>query len=192
MLNTELTWGSQPRWRTSGIAKVSGHHNQSLTFLMIMLNALLPDHSPHAASLSLNLTKLKVYVSPQVGVTMETTVIQCSQQQPLNERSCLMELKSRLSSSSHVLSTHSTSSETIQGKCVHNSITYISSSTLILLYFLCIGPLQRREHFYTSEQDQMKLEEISRQVYLIFDKTLSLIVINNKSQRKCQFKDQIY
>lgn len=49
--------------------------------------------SPHPAFRPWILTKMKVYVSPRVGVAMETTVIQCSQQWLLNKRSCLMELK---------------------------------------------------------------------------------------------------
>ena len=105
---TQLVWGSQPCWTFRGLAKDSSHHKPSFFFFFLSQHCddgLLPEPSAHPASLSLNLTKMKVYVSTQVGVTMETTVIQCSQQKQLYERSCLMELKSRLGPSFHAITT---------------------------------------------------------------------------------------
>lgn len=72
----------------------------------------------HPASLSLDLTKMKVCVSPQVGVAMETTVIQRSRQWLLNKRSCLMELKSRPGSSSPAICAGSISSRAAEGEWV--------------------------------------------------------------------------
>lgn len=81
----------------------------------------------HPSSLSLDLTKMKVCVSPQVGVAMETTVIQRSQQWLLNKRSCLMELKSRPGSSSPAICAGSIS-WAAEGEWVHRRAAYISSS----------------------------------------------------------------
>lgn len=50
-----------------------------------------------------------------------------------------MELKSRLRPSFRAISTYSISSQTTQGKYVHGSVTYISSSISVLFF-----------HFYSS------------------------------------------
>lgn len=84
-----------PRWTFSSLGEDNSRHNQSFPFFFIVLCGCPHPHpqSPHPAFRPWILTKMKVYVSPRVGVAMETTVIQRSQQWLLNKRSCLMELK---------------------------------------------------------------------------------------------------
>lgn len=88
-----------------------------------------------------------------------------------------MELKSRLSSSFYAICTHSIGSQTTQGKCVHDSIDYISSSTSIPC-----------SNFYSSGEkmfcDQRILDDQRRQIFVfkIFVKipSASLNITNHK------------
>ena len=136
-------------------------------------DGLLPEPSAHLASLSLNLTKMKVYVSTQVGVTMETTVIQCSQQKQLYERSCLMELKSRLGPSFHAITTHGIGSPTTQGKCVHDSMHFIKHINTVLSFLFIRSCAAARKMFCEmitemNEWDQRKLDDKGKQTLYIF------------------------
>lgn len=133
---TQLTWDTQRCWTCCSLEErnewkksllmsfIKAYSFFSFFFHNNVRMASSQYLAQHPASLSLDLTKMKVCVAPQVDVAMETTVIQCSRQWLLNKRSCLMELKSRPGSSSPAICAGSISSRAAEGEWV----AYISSS----------------------------------------------------------------
>lgn len=92
----KLTWDIQRCWTLCSLEERNGwkpphffHQSLLISFFFFHNNVKMASSqylTQHPASLSLDLTKMKVCVSPQVGVAMETTIIQCSRQWLLNKR----------------------------------------------------------------------------------------------------------